>query len=99
PSHLRSVNPRSLEVPRLGQSMPPVIRRIPLAVLAFLVGAVLGMRWRVLVLIPTSGSIVAAAIAFDLLLAHAGLAATVSCLAGILFAHQSGSFFGDLMRT
>lgn len=72
---------------------------IALAILAFLVGAVLGMRWRVIVLIPTSGSIVAAAIAFDLLLSHAGLAATVSCLAVILFAHQSGYLFGALIRS
>ena len=71
---------------------------IAVAILAFLVGAVLGMRWRVLILLPTSASIAAAAIAFDLLMSHAGLAATVSDLAVILFAHQTGYLFGALVR-
>ena len=70
---------------------------IALAILAFLIGAVLGMRWRVLVLLPTSGSIVAAAIVFDLLMSHAGLVATASCLAVILFTHQAGYLFGALV--
>lgn len=72
---------------------------IALAILAFLVGAVLGLRWRVLVLLPTCGTIVVAAIAFDSLMSHAGLMATVSYLAVILFAHQAGYLFGALVRS
>ena len=69
---------------------------IALAVLVFLIGAVLSVRWRAFVLLPTSGSIVAVAIALDLT-SHAGLAATMSHIVLTLFAHQSGYLCGALI--
>lgn len=69
---------------------------IALTVLAFLIGAVLSVRWRAFLLLPTSGSIVAVAIALGLM-SHAGLAATISHIVLTLFAHQSGYLCGALI--
>ena len=69
---------------------------IALAVLAFLIGAILSVRWRAFVLLPTSGSIAAVAIALGLM-SDAGLAATMSHVVLTLFAHQSGYLCGALI--
>ena len=71
---------------------------IALAIFAFLVGAVLGMRWRVLVLIPTCAVLAASSAAFDLLTHQTGLTAIVVRVAAMLLAHQAGYLFGALIR-
>lgn len=72
---------------------------LPLAIFAFLVGAVLGMRWRVLVLLPTCLLFAAAAITVNLIASHAALAAIVFDIAAILSAHQAGYLFGAMVRS
>lgn len=69
---------------------------IPFAILAFLVGAVLGMRWRVLILIPTCTLLAIAAVAIDLIPSGPGLATIVLDVVTILVAHQAGYLFGAL---
>jgi hypothetical protein len=69
---------------------------IPLAILAFLIGAVLAMRWRVLVLIPTCVVLAASSTAFDLLTHQTGM--MTLRVAAILLAHQIGYLFGALIR-
>jgi hypothetical protein len=71
---------------------------IPVAIFAFLVAAVLGMRWGVLVLIPTCAVIAASFTTFELLTHQTGLMTVASRLAAILLAHQIGYLFGALIR-
>jgi hypothetical protein len=67
---------------------------ISFAVSAFFCGAVLGMRWRVLVLLPSSAALVLATIAASAFGRELGLGATTLNALAMLLAHQSGYLFG-----
>jgi hypothetical protein len=71
---------------------------ISFAVSAFFVGSVLGMRWRVFVLLPTSTALALATIAASFFGLKLGFAATALNLLAMLLAHQAGYLVGATIR-
>jgi hypothetical protein len=92
------INLQSLRLAESADRRHKGLGMIPFAILSFLVGAVLGTRWRVLMLLPTCAALVAATIIFGLVVSRLEVMTIALDVAMILLTHQTGFLFGALVR-